>query len=150
MKPLVPHALELADSTASADAAPASRGRRVLVVDDNHDSAESMAMLLQVTGHEVRTAHEGTGALQIALEYRPECVLLDIGLPGMNGYAVAERLRALPGFGNVIMIAMTGYGQEEDRQRSREAGFDHHLVKPLDFDVLTSILDAQSPRPAAS
>jgi PAS domain S-box-containing protein len=119
-------------------AAPFSR--RVLVVDDNRDSADSMAMLLRATGHEVETAHDGPGALERAPHYLPEYVLLDIGLPGMNGYTVAERLRALPGLRNVKVIAMTGYGQEEDRKRSREAGFDHHLVKPVDFDTLCSIL----------
>jgi PAS domain S-box-containing protein len=117
-------------------------GRRVLVVDDNRDSAESMAMLLRATGHDVETAYDGPTALEAALRDRPEYVLLDIGLPGMSGYAVAERLRAAPALRRMILIAMTGYGQEEDRRRSREAGFDHHLVKPVDFDVLASILSA--------
>lgn len=113
---------------------------RVLVVDDNRDSAESMALLLRATGHDVRTASDGPSALVAAPEYKPQYVLLDIGLPGMNGYAVARRLRDLPELGSPVLIAMTGYGQEEDRKRSREAGFDHHLVKPVDFDALCSIL----------
>jgi CheY-like chemotaxis protein len=99
-------------------------------------------MLLRATGHEVETAHDGPGALERAPQYLPEYVLLDIGLPGMNGYTVAERLRALPGLGSVKLIAMTGYGQEDDRKRSREAGFDHHLVKPVDFGTLCAILGA--------
>jgi CheY-like chemotaxis protein len=122
----------------------------VLVVDDNRDSADSMALLLGASGHDVRTAQDGTSALAIAPEYKPDVVLLDIGLPGMNGYTVAERLRALPGGGNIVLIAMTGYGQEDDRRRSREAGFDHHLVKPVDFDVLAGILNAAAPPAAAT
>jgi two-component system CheB/CheR fusion protein len=137
---LLPRSTSPAISSVAAEADVPTRGHRVLVVDDNRDSAESMAMLLQATGHEVRTAHEGPDALAIAPEFRPAFVLLDIGLPGMNGYAVAERLRALPGFDKVVLIAMTGYGQEEDRKRSKQAGFDHHLVKPIDFDKLTEIL----------
>jgi PAS domain S-box-containing protein len=118
----------------------AAFGRRILVVDDNLDSAETMAMLLRATGHEVETAHDGASALERAPHYCPEYVLLDIGLPGMSGYTVAERLRALPVLHGVKLIAMTGYGQEEDRRRSREAGFDHHLVKPVDFGALSAIL----------
>jgi PAS domain S-box-containing protein len=133
---------------AGREAHAAPFGRRVLVVDDNIDSADSMAMLLRATGHEVETAHDGPGALERAPQYLPEYVLLDIGLPGMNGYTVAERLRALPGLGGVKLIAMTGYGQEDDRRRSREAGFDHHLVKPVDFDTLCAIL-APDEAPAA-
>jgi PAS domain S-box-containing protein len=125
-------------------------GRRVLVVDDNRDSADSMAMVLGATGHDTRTAHDGPAALAIAAEYKPDYVLLDIGLPGMNGYAVAERLRAIPGCGSAVLIAMTGYGQEDDRRRSRAAGFDHHLVKPVDFDVLTTILNGETPSTTAT
>jgi two-component system CheB/CheR fusion protein len=121
---------------------PAAFGRRVFVVDDNRDSADSMAMLLRATGHEVETAHDGPGALERAPDYRPEYILLDIGLPGMNGYTVAQRLRELPALRDVKLIAMTGYGQDEDRKRAREAGFDHHLVKPVDFGALCAILNA--------
>jgi PAS domain S-box-containing protein len=123
-------------------------GRRVLVVDDNSDSAESMAMLLRAIGHEVRTAHDGPAALEQSLQYRPEYVLLDIGLPGMDGYEVAQRLRALPGQPAMVVVAMTGYGQEEDRKRSRDAGFDHHFVKPVDLAQLEAILNNEEP-PAA-
>jgi PAS domain S-box-containing protein len=140
--PLMPRTAPEAPAESVLNAAAPQGGRRVLVVDDNRDSADSMALVLGATGYDVRTAHDGPAALAIAAEYHPECVLLDIGLPGMNGYAVAQRLRALPGCASATLIAMTGYGQEDDRRRSREAGFDHHLVKPVDFDVLTGLLNA--------
>ena len=105
--------------------------RKVLVVDDNVDGAESLALLLRLDGHEVRLAHDGPSALAAAPAFRPEVILLDIGLPGgMDGYQVARRLRQLPGLGEAFLVALTGYGQEEDRRRSREAGCDAHLVKP--------------------
>ena len=97
-------------------------------------------MLLQESGHEVRTAYDGPAALEAALDYRPNVVLLDIGLPGLNGFEVAKRLRQQPALQNVVLVAMTGYGQESDRQRSQEAGFDHHLVKPVDFGKVLQIL----------
>ena len=115
--------------------------RRVLVVDDNRDSANSLALLLKVTGHEVQTAHTGPAALEGARGFQPEVVLLDIGLPGMNGYEVARELRKEPGLQGVVLVAMTGYGQEENRRRSCEAGFQAHLVKPLDPAVLKELLD---------
>ncbi len=116
------------------------QSRRVLVVDDNQDAAESMAMLLRLKGHEVRVGYDGAEALRAFDAFAPEIVLLDIGMPGMTGYEVARRLRAVPGAGGVLLVALTGYGQDEDRRRSREAGFDHHLVKPVDFDVLLGLL----------
>ena len=119
---------------------------RILVVDDNVDSADSLAMLLQACGHNVRTAYDGKSGLGVALEYRPEVMLLDIGLPGMDGYEVAKRLRLLPELPDLVLIAMTGYGLDSDRNRSKEAGFDHHLVKPADFDALLRILDGVSKR----
>src|SRR5262249_23682279 len=116
------------------DAARSSPGssRRVLVVDDNADSLESMEILLQMWGHEVRTAHDGPAALTVAAEFPPDIVLLDIGLPGMNGYEVAQRLRDIPGLARALLVAVTGYGQESDRRRTREAGFDRHLIKPVE------------------
>jgi PAS domain S-box-containing protein len=114
--------------------------RRVLVVDDNRDAAESLAMLLRATGHEVRTAHAGPAALEAARAHRPEVVLLDIGLPGLDGYEVARRLRAEPGFKGALLVALTGYGQDEDRRRSQAAGFDLHLVKPVDLATLQDAL----------
>jgi PAS domain S-box-containing protein len=113
---------------------------RVLVVDDNVDTVASLAMLLKANGHDVRTAHDGPATLEAARDYRPDMVLLDIGLPGMNGFEVAKRLRHQPNLSNVVLVAMTGYGQETDRQRSQEAGFDHHLVKPADFGKVQQIL----------
>ena len=120
----------------------ASRPRRVLVVDDNRDSTESMAMLLHSWGQDVREAHDGPSALALAAEWRPDVVLLDIGLPKMSGYEVATRLRALPGCSRVALVAMTGYGQESDRDRSRASGFLHHLVKPVDPSLLRRVLES--------
>jgi PAS domain S-box-containing protein len=123
-----------------AESSPPTGSRRVLVVDDNHDSAESMAILVEIWGHEVRTAHDGPAALALAAEYRPDVVLLDIGLPGMSGYEVAKRLQELPGLERAILVAVTGYGQQSDRERTREAGFDHHLVKPVKPTHLQELL----------
>ena len=128
---------------ASASTVPsekASSGCRVLVVDDNVDAAQSMAKLLERTGHAARLAYDGPSALQAAIDYRPEVVLLDIGLPGLDGYQVAERIRQHATLKNIVLVALTGYGQDTDRQRSQEAGFDHHLVKPSDFDEIEKIL----------
>jgi CheY-like chemotaxis protein len=108
-------------------------------VDDNVDSADSLAMLLSLTGHNVRTAHDGPSAIQEARAHRPDVILLDIGLPRMDGFEVARRLRQDPDMRAVLLIAMTGYGQEEDRRKTQEAGFDLHLVKPVDADELTRI-----------
>ena len=119
-----------------------SRSLRVLLVDDNVDTAESLALLVKAAGYEVRTAHDGPAALQAALDYRPNVVLLDLGLPGLDGFEVAKRLRRQPLFQNIVLIAVTGYGQESDRQHSLEAGFDHHLVKPADFGMVQQILAA--------
>lgn len=117
-----------------------STGRRVLVVDDNADAAGTLAMLLKLGGHEVRVAHDGHAALEAAGSFAPEIVLLDIGLPGLDGYEVAKRMRSRPETAAALLVAVSGYGQEEDRRRSREAGFDHHLIKPVDFQVLRDVL----------
>jgi signal transduction histidine kinase/integral membrane sensor domain MASE1 len=125
----------------AAEAAAATRGRRVLVVDDNVDSAESLATLLQVQGHDVWMAHDGPSALVLAREHRPQLVLLDIGLPaGMDGYEVAQRMRPEAGLQDAVIVALTGYGQEEDKRRAAQAGFDGYLVKPLDIKQLTRLL----------
>jgi CheY-like chemotaxis protein len=116
--------------------------RRLLVVDDNKDAAESMSMLLEMWGHEVAFAYDGPSALETAEQWRPEAVFLDIGLPGMDGYQVAERLRELPQAKDAVLIAITGYGQDDDRLRSRRAGIDHHLVKPVAPDALRSLIDS--------
>ncbi len=113
--------------------------RRILVVDDYQDSADSLAMLLRIMGHEVRTARDGLAAVEEAETFQPGVVLLDIGLPKLNGYEVARRIRARRG-GDVMLIAMTGWGQAEDRRRSKEAGFDHHLTKPVKLDELNKLL----------
>ena len=113
---------------------------RILVVDDNKDAVQSMAMLLEVSGNDVRLAHEGKHALELAQQFKPHVVLLDIGLPGMDGYEVARRLRQQPPLQRSLLIALTGYGQPEDRKRSRAAGFDYHLVKPVDPTELEELL----------
>jgi signal transduction histidine kinase len=127
------------------DRAPLGAGRRVLVVDDNHDAAETLATILEISGHEVWLAHDGAEALTLVERHRPEIVLLDIGLPKIDGYEVARRLRLDPRWQDVLLVAVTGYGKEEDRDRGRLAGFDHHLVKPVDLEALRELLG-----PAAS
>jgi len=107
-----------------------------------------LALLVQESGHDVRTAYDGSEALEAALDYRPNVVVLDIGLPGLNGLEVAKRLRQQPALKNAVLVALTGYGRETDRQRSLEAGFDHHLVKPGDFGKVLQILTTVSESPA--
>jgi PAS domain S-box-containing protein len=116
------------------------KGRRILVVDDNVDSALTVGQLLRLWGHEVQIAFNGPEALEVARPFRPEIVLLDIGLPGMSGYEVAKQLRTVPEFASLIITALTGYGQADDRLRSREAGFNHHLTKPLNPTELLTLL----------
>ena len=118
---------------------------RIVVVDDNLDAAESLALLLTLDGHDVRVAHDGAAALVAVEADPPDLVFLDIGMPVMNGYEVAQRLRQWPGLQNLLLVAMTGWGQEEDRRRSQEAGFDHHLVKPVEPDALRKVLARQHP-----
>ncbi len=127
---------------------PAIAARRVLVVDDNVDSAESLAMLLRLGGHEIETAYDGVQAVESAERFRPDLVLLDIGLPRMDGYDAAVRIREQASGRDVVLVAVTGWGQEEDRRRSREAGFDAHLTKPVDLAALSRLL-AALPRLAA-
>jgi signal transduction histidine kinase/DNA-binding response OmpR family regulator len=115
---------------------------RILIVDDNKDSADSLQMLLTLGGHEVRVCHEGRAALELTAAFHPRIILLDIGLPTMNGYEVARRLRAQPDQTKTLLVALTGYGQEEDRRLAREAGFNHHLVKPIDFAALKGIFSS--------
>ena len=114
--------------------------RRILVVDDNRDSALSMALLLKVAGNETFTAHDGLEAVESAERIKPDVILLDIGLPLMNGYEVARKVREQPWGEKVALIALTGWGQEEDRRKSNEAGFNSHLVKPVDHAVLNKLL----------
>jgi CheY-like chemotaxis protein len=109
-------------------------------VDDFRDSADSMAMLLRMMGHEARTAYDGLEAIQTAAAFQPNIVLLDIGLPKMNGYDVARHIREQPWGGNVALVALTGWGQEEDKRRALGSGFDHHLTKPVEAASLEKLL----------
>jgi signal transduction histidine kinase len=120
--------------------APASAGKRILIVDDNLDACETLAMMLELLGQQTRQAHEGTGALKAAQEYRPELIFMDIGLPGLTGHEVAERMRGELGMKDTYIVALSGYGTEEDRRKSLFAGFDNHYVKPLDPSALPGIL----------
>jgi CheY-like chemotaxis protein len=138
--PVPPTDAPLPTSPATDTDQPITRPLKVLVVDDNPDTVLSFTMLLKASGHDVRAAHDGPTAVQVALDYRPDVVLLDIGLPGLNGYEVAKRIRQQPDFKNVVLVALTGYGQNSDRQSSLQAGFDHHLVKPARLAQLQQIL----------
>lgn len=120
---------------------------RIIVADDNHDSADTLAMMLTMMGNEVRTANDGLEAVKLAEEFRPDVVMLDIGMPMLNGYEACRHLRKQPWTKDVVFLAMTGWGQDEDRRRSQEAGFDHHIVKPVDFVVLEKLLGRLEPTP---
>jgi PAS domain S-box-containing protein len=141
--PALPQTSGCAQEASSQEAA-RTPGRRVLVVDDNEDGAESLAMFLRLAGHEVRTVHDGAAVLDAAHHFRPQVVFLDIGLPGdLTGYDLAPRLRELPGLEGVLLVALTGYGQEEDRRRACAVGFDHHVTKPADLSALHALLAAR-------
>lgn len=116
--------------------------RRIVVADDNEDSAESFAMLLSFSGHEVRIAHDGAAALDAVRDFRPDVAFLDIGMPGLTGYEVAEAVRAEPWGRDVTLIAVTGWGQPDDQARARTAGFDRHLIKPIDPAEVDRLLGA--------
>jgi signal transduction histidine kinase len=126
------------ETAASSDTA--GPPRRILVIDDNDDAAESLAIMLRLAGHQVVTAHDGTGGIAAAHQFQPDVVFLDIGLPGLSGYEVAQRLRAEATERPVTLVALTGYGQEEDRRHARSVGFDHHLVKPPDPATIIAVL----------
>jgi CheY-like chemotaxis protein len=113
---------------------------RILVVDDNRDGANSLSLMLRVMGNDIRTAYDGQEAVAVAEEFRPNVILLDIGLPKLNGYEACRLIRALPVMKGAVIIAQTGWGQEADRQKTREAGFDDHLVKPIDSIALMKLL----------
>lgn len=120
--------------------------RKILVVDDNEDSAKSLSLMLELLGHEIRTAHDGLEALDIGEAFRPDVVLLDLGMPRLNGYAAAGRIREREWGRSALLVALTGWGQDEDRRRTRQAGFDEHLVKPAELSALTRLLsDASGP-----
>jgi CheY-like chemotaxis protein len=130
-------------------ALPVSR-RRVLVVDDNRDSAVSLAMLLKMTGNTTHTAHDGMEALEAAEKFLPEVVLLDIGLPKLSGHEVCRRIREQPWGKDMVIVALTGWGQDDDRRKSQEAGFNHHMVKPVDHSALMKLLASPPAELAAS
>jgi two-component system CheB/CheR fusion protein len=118
---------------------------RILIVEDQVDSAEALAVALRLEGHEVRVAYDGETGLAAAAELKPDVALLDIGLPRLSGYAVATRLRAEPGLADAFLVALTGFGDDDDRARALDAGFDLHLTKPVDFDVLRVELENLPP-----
>jgi two-component system CheB/CheR fusion protein len=129
-----------ATQEAERAAALSTSGRRVLIVDDRAEQTRTMRMLLERMGHEAHIASDGASALSILEEFPCDVALIDIGLQGMSGYDLAQRIRERPKFKGMVLIAQTGWGRDEDRQRSREAGFDHHLVKPIERRVLAEIL----------
>jgi CheY-like chemotaxis protein/two-component sensor histidine kinase len=141
--PLTGHQDRAAQAESPAESAD-PQSVRVLVADDNVDGAESLARLLDLSGHRVHTVHDGHAAVRVARQLQPEVALLDIGMPGLDGWEVARRIRALPGCEQTLLIALTGWGQAADRSRSREAGFDHHLVKPVDLATLRGLLRAHA------
>jgi CheY-like chemotaxis protein len=124
----------------------AGRPRRILIVEDNQDVRESLRMLLELWGHDVREAADGPGGVAVAAAWPPEVVLVDIGLPGLDGYGVGRQLRAMPGGSRMLLAALTGYGQPDDRRRALDAGFDTHLVKPVDEPALLAFLDPTDSR----
>jgi CheY-like chemotaxis protein len=144
---MTPPVAEAPAVASGAALAPARRGgarRRILVVDDNDDAALTLAESLHVYGHDTRVAHDGPTALEAAAAFRPEVVILDIGLPVMDGYELAERLRASGSIGPLRLIAVTGYGQDSDRERARRAGFDAHMAKPVTLEALLQLVDGQA------
>jgi CheY-like chemotaxis protein len=132
--------IERPGSLAGAVADTGQPARRVLIVDDNVDAADSLALVLQLDGHVTRTGYSAQDAFELAVAFEPEVMLLDIGLPEMDGYEVARRIRASGHPAGVKLIALTGYGQVDDVRRAEEAGFDDHLVKPVNFEALSRSL----------
>ncbi|MGH8635701.1 MAG: response regulator [Burkholderiales bacterium] len=120
-------------------------GRRILIVDDNRDAAISLSMLLELSGNKTETAYDGLAAIDAAARFEPDVVLLDIGLPGLNGYEVARRMRNEPWGKHVKLVAVTGWGHPEDRSRAIAAGFDAHLLKPVDHAALVKLLAGAGP-----
>jgi CheY-like chemotaxis protein len=121
----------------------AVRRRRIVIADDNQDMADSLKMILELDGHMVRTTHDGEGAIELARRVKPEFLLLDIGMPKLNGYDVARHIRKQPWGREMRLVAITGWGQPEDRSRALEAGFDYHLTKPVSMEDLADILNAK-------
>ncbi len=137
----LPHGMDVsADKSKAGDEVVA---RRILVVDDNHDAAMSLAMMLEIMGNETQTAHDGLEALEIAESFAPDLVMLDIGMPKLNGYETARRIRQQPWGRGMKLVALTGWGQDEDRRKSEEAGFNSHMVKPIDPTALDQLLQSR-------
>lgn len=124
------------------------RSRRILIVDDNNDALQALARLVTLIGHEVRTAGDGAQAISIAAEFQPDLILMDLGMPGMDGYAAAKRIRAEAWGETMTIVALTGWGQDDDRRRTREAGFDHHLVKPVERTSLEALFNKVDSNPS--
>ena len=124
------------------DSAPgeSTQPRRVLLVDDSVDAAEAMSMLLETLGHEIRVMHDGPSALAMVDDFAPDVVILDIGLPGMDGFEVARQMRMRAATKAALMIALTGYGADSDKKQAHDAGFDHHLVKPVSFTAIETLI----------
>lgn len=137
------------DSQASSSANPCG-SYRLLVVDDNRDAAMTLAMLLRLYGHRVETAYDGQAALGLIPSFRPDVVFLDIGMPSLDGYELARRIRRDLGLAHLTLVALSGWGQAEDRRRSKEAGFDHHFVKPMEPAALAVILASLTPAGVAA
>ena len=141
--PALPETSPLLTDGGPDDQVAAGRGQKVLVVDDNRDSAESLAMMLRLSGHEVHKAHDGLDAVRVAGSLRPDVILLDIGLPRLNGYDACRQIRQLESGGDMFIVALTGWGQEEDRKRSTDAGFDSHMVKPVNLSNLLRLISSR-------
>jgi CheY-like chemotaxis protein len=138
--PLSPELEPAAGAMPSSFPGSAAKARRILVVDDNQDAGELLAEGFRYAGHDVRIAHTAESALELIASQAPDLAILDIGLPDMDGYELASRIRSLPVGANMRLIALTGYGRDHDRQRSQAAGFSHHLVKPVDFNALLELV----------
>jgi CheY-like chemotaxis protein len=144
--PCIPPAADTASAQDSKTTDEVTRGRRILVVDDNCDAADSLAMLLRMDGHEVRVAYAGKQALDVASSgFLPDVAILDLGLPDIDGYELARRLRHDRKLHRLTLVALTGWGQDEHKQRARESGFDHHLTKPVDPDRLMALIGGTAP-----
>jgi CheY-like chemotaxis protein len=137
---------EAADAAGDGEAGSGSHPLRVMVVDDNRDSADSASSIVRLLGYRVESAYDGASALELARKLRPHTVLLDLAMPELDGFETLRRLRVQPGMDNAYVIAMTGYGSEEDRRRTRAAGFDGHLTKPVELDALVGYLNEASAR----
>jgi two-component system CheB/CheR fusion protein len=145
---VVPDAAEIPSGSAVSAGITPMACKRILIADDNADSVTTLSMMLEMLGNEVRIAHDGEAAVRAAQEFRPDAILLDIGMPKLNGYDACARLRAMPETAQAYMVALTGWGQEEDRIRARDAGFDHHMVKPVEPALLEKLIAELPRRPA--